>query len=188
MSGEITQWLRRLRTGDRQALDRLIPLLYAELRGMARRRLRNERTGHTLDTTALVNEAYLKLLQHHKIEAADRVQFFAVAGNTMRRILVDYARTRKRQKRGGGQAPIPLEEVEAFLSDEQAEEVLALDEALERLAAANPRGAQVVEHRFYAGLTLEETASLLEVSAKTVQRDWIAARAWLRKEISRALD
>lgn len=181
--GDVTVWLHRLQEGDGEALDRLVPLLYDELREQARTRLRNERLGHTLSATALVNEVYLKLLQQNRIQAGDRQQFFAVAGNTMRRILVDYARTRKRRKRGGGESSVPLEEVEAFLSAEEAGDLLAMDEALDRLAAFNPRGAEIVRLRFFAGLTLDETAALLETSSKTVQRGWMAARAWLKKEM-----
>jgi len=181
---DITRWLSRMQEGDADALDQVVRLLYAELREMARHKLRDERGGHTLSATALVNEAYVKLARHDRIDAGSRTRFFAVAARTMRRVLVDYARTRKRLKRGGGVAPIPLEEVEPFLSLEEADEILALDDALERLAALNPRGAEVVEQRFYAGLSVEETAELLGVSTKTVQRDWIAARAWLRKEVA----
>ena len=184
MPGDVTRLLDRLRTGDRDALDRLVPLLYRELRGIAHHHLRNERDGHTLNTTALVNEAYVTLLGQRKIEVTDRVQFFAVAATTMRRILIDYARARKRQKRGGGMVPVPLDQVEPFLSVEEASELLALDDALERLAAVNPRGAEVVQHRFFAGLSLDESASVLGVSTKTVQREWTAARAWLRKEVA----
>ena len=183
-SGNVTQWLIRLREGDDEALEALMPLLYDELRLMARHQLRRERAGHTLNPTALVNEVYLKLIQQRQMEATHRTQFLAIASHTMRRILVDYARTRKRLKRGSGQAPMPLEEAHAFLTDQQADEVLALDEALARLAQANPRGSKVVEHRFYGGLTLEETAEVLGISVKTVQRDWLAARAWLRQEIA----
>lgn len=184
MSGQITQWLQRLRDGDEAALERLVPLVYDDLRMLARKQLRGERPGHTLRTTDLVNEVYLRLVEQRQLRAEDRPQFFAIAATTMRRILVDYARTRKRLKRGGGQQPIPLEEAEQFLTDEEADEVLALDAALDRLAVLTPRAAQVVQCRFYSGLTLEETAQALEVSLKTVQRDWIAARAWLRKEMS----
>ncbi len=184
MPGQVTQWLRRLRDGDEAALERLMPLLYDELRLLARKQLRSERPGHTLSTTALVNEAYLRLVDQRQLRAADRTQFFAIAATTMRRILVDYARTRKRLKRGGGQQPVPLEHVASFLTDEEADEVLALDAALDRLAALEPRVVQVVQCRFYSGLTLEETAQALDVSVKTVQRDWIAARAWLRKEMA----
>jgi RNA polymerase sigma factor (TIGR02999 family) len=119
-----------------------------------------------------------------ELSADDRTRFFAIASNTMRRVLVDYARDRRRLKRGGGATAIPLEEVEPFLSDDEAEELIALDDALERLATLDPRAADVVQHRFFGGFTLEETASLLEVSLKTVQRDWLAASAWLRKEVA----
>jgi RNA polymerase sigma factor (TIGR02999 family) len=167
--------------------DELVSRLYDELRALAHVHLRRERTGHTLDTTALVNEAYLRLATQAGLAGLDRTQFFAAASNTMRRVLVDHARKRKRQKRGGGEPPARLEDVEAFLSEEEAEELIVLDQALDRLEAANPRGSAVVQHRFFAGLSLEETAELLGVSTKTVQRDWLAARAWLRKEVARDL-
>jgi RNA polymerase sigma-70 factor (ECF subfamily) len=183
-SGQITQWLRRLHDGDEAALEQLMPLLYDELRLLARKQLRNERPGHTLSTTGLVNEAYLRLVDQRQLRAEDRPQFFAIAATTMRRILVDYARTRKRLKRGGGQVPIPLEEAEQFLTEAEAEEVLAVEAALDRLTALAPRAVQVVQCRFFSGLTLDETAEALGVSVKTVQRDWLAARAWLRKEIA----
>jgi RNA polymerase sigma factor (TIGR02999 family) len=183
--GQITQWLTRLHEGDETALEHLMPLLYDELRTMARLHLRNERCGHTLNPTALVHEAYLKLIQQQQIQAEHRTQFLAVASNTMRRILVDYARMKKRLKRGGDVQPLPLDEDDAaFLSDQEADEVLALDGALERLAAVNERASQVVQYRFYSGLTLDETAAVLDVSTKTVQRDWLTARAWLRKEVA----
>lgn len=180
---EITTWLQRLQGGDERALEQLVPLLYDDLREMARRWLRRERPTHTLSPTALVHEAYLKLLGQQRIPANDRARFFAVAGNTMRRILIDSARARRRSKRGSGVAKVPLEDVAAFLTDEEAEEVLALDEALARLTEIAPRAAEVVEHRFFSGLDVEETALLLGVSGKTVQRDWLTARAWLRKEL-----
>jgi RNA polymerase sigma factor (TIGR02999 family) len=183
-SQDLTRWLEELESGDAGALDEVVRVLYAELRSLARARLREERPEHTLSATALVNEAYLKLAAHDRVGAASRTQFMAVAANTMRRILVDYARSKKRKKRGGGEVPIPLEEVEPFLSETEADEILALDEALGRLAARNARAAEVVEQRFYAGLSLEETARLLGVSTKTVQRDWLVARAWLRKEVA----
>ncbi len=185
---DVTRWLHEMSEGDPAALDRVVGLLYDELRAMARGRLANERKDHPLSPTAVVNEVYLKLARQHRIAAPDRTRFLAVAATTMRRVLVDYARTRGRQKRGGGAANVPLEDVEHLLSETEADEVLALDGALTRLAEINPRGAEVVQQRFYAGLSLEETAALLGVSAKTVQRDWIAARAWLRKEVARALD
>jgi len=181
---DLTRWLDALRAGDTAALDEIVRVLYDELRAVARSRLRSERAEHTLSATALVNEAYMKLAAHDRIGAASRTQFMAVAANTMRRILVDYARTRKRQKRGGGEKPIPLEEVEPFLSEDEADEILALDDAIARLAERNPRAAEVVERRFYAGLSIEEIAQTLDVSARTVRRDWLAARAWLRKEVA----
>ena len=187
-TGEVTLWLARLREGSDEALDRLVPLLYDDLRRLARQRLRSEREGHTLDTAALVNEAYLRLVDQRRIAAGDRSEFFAAASHTMRRVLVDYARTRKRDKRGGGVAPLPLEAVEEFLTERAADETLALDEALERLEAVKPRAARVVELRFFGGLTLDEAAALLGVSAKTVQRDGDAAMAWLRKEVRKSLD
>lgn len=181
----ITSALALLRGGDASALDRLFPLIYDELRRLARQRLRGERTGHTLDTTALVHEAYLRLSGQPYVAATTRADFFAIASNTMRRILVDYARARKRQKRGGGAATTSLEDVEPFLSDRAAEETLAIDEALDRLEAAEPRAARVFEQRLFGGMSLAEIALALGVSTKTVQRDWTAARAWLRKEVGR---
>jgi len=187
-SHDLTRWLEALQAGDSAALDEIVRVLYDELRVVARSRLRAERAEHTLSATALVNEAYLKLAAHDRIGAASRTQFMAVAANTMRRILVDYARTRKRHKRGGGAIQIPLEEVEPFLSEVEADEILALDEAIARLAERNPRAAKVVEQRFYAGLSLEEIAKLLGVTARTVRRDWVVARAWLRKEVAGELE
>lgn len=183
-SGQITLWLERMRAGDDDALEQLVPLLYDDLRALARKHLRDERRGHTLMTTDLVGEAYLRLIDQRQLRAEDKLQFMGIAATTMRRVLVDYARARKRLKRGGGQQPIPLDEAEQFLTDEEAEEVLEVDDALDRLAAMTPRAAEVVQCRFYGGLTLEETAQALDVSLKTVQRDWTAARAWLRKEMS----
>ena len=184
----VTQWIERMRVGDPGALDAIIPILYQELRALAGRQMSREDVGHTLSATALVHEAYFRLSKQRHIAAHDRSQFLRIAGHTMRRILVDWARTRRRMKRGGGQIPVPLAEVEEFLSDGEAEELLAIDEALERLAVINPRGAKVVEHRFFAGLSQDETASLMEVSPKTIQRDWIAARAWLKKEMRADVD
>jgi RNA polymerase sigma factor (TIGR02999 family) len=178
---------------DRPA-DQLVARMYDELRVLAHAHLRRERPGHTLGTTALVNEAYLRLAGQTALSPADRTRFFGVASNTMRRVLVDHARRRTRVKRGAGEAFVPLDDAdgalaagaaaEALLSEQEADELLALDEALDRLAAANPRGSLVVQHRFFGGLTLDETAEVLGVSAKTVQRDWLVARAWLRKEVA----
>lgn len=163
----------------------LIAQLYDELRALAHSHLRAERTGHTLSTTALVHEAYLRLSTQLGLATLERAEFFGAASRTMRRVLVDHARTRNRTKRGGGIEALPLDEaVASYLTDEEADELLALDQALERLRALNPRGADVVERRFFAGLSLDEVADSLGVSKKTVQRDWMAARAWLRKEIA----
>jgi RNA polymerase sigma-70 factor, ECF subfamily len=183
MKGDVTTWLERWRGGDAQAFDRIVPLVYTELREVARRALRRERPDHTLSATALVNEAYLRLLDQRRIAASDRAGFLSIAACTMRRLLVDYARTRKRGKRGGGADLLPIDEAERFLTDGETEELLALDLALGRLAAANPRGCQVIEHRYFAGLSLEESAAALGVSVKTVHRDFLASRAWLRKEL-----
>jgi RNA polymerase sigma factor (TIGR02999 family) len=180
---------------DRPA-DQLVARMYDELRALAHAHLRRERPGHTLGTTALVNEAYLRLAGQTALEPAERTRFFGIASNTMRRVLVDHARRRTRLKRGAGEASVSLDadgalaesvQADALLSEQEADELLALDGALDRLAAVNPRGSTVVQHRFFGGLTLDETADVLGVSAKTVQRDWLVARAWLRKEIARDL-
>lgn len=167
--------------------DALVPLVYHELRRLARRHLRAERQGHTLRTTALVHEAYLRLAEQHSLAGGERTQFFAAASTTMRRVLVDYARSHNRLKRGGGTEPVALDEVAELLTDEDCDELVALDDALDRLNLMNPRAATVVQNRFFGGLSLDETAELLGVSPKTVQRDWIAARAWLRKEVAHDL-
>lgn len=175
--------------GGSRPADALVPFVYDELRRLARRHLRSERQGHTLRTTALVHEAYLRLAEQHSLAGDERTRFFAAASSTMRRVLVDHARRHNRLKRGGGQEPLALDYVaEPLLSDEDCDELVALDEALDRLAKANPRAATVVQNRFFGGLSLDETADLLGISSKTVQRDWIAARAWLRKEVAHSLD
>lgn len=182
-AGSVTQLLVRLRAGEPEALERLVPLVYDELRALARAQVRREDVGHTLGSTALVHEAFIRLSKRETLAAADRRHFFAIAAQAMRRVLIDHARSRKRVKRGAGQAPRSLDDVEGFLAADATDELAAIDEALERLAAASPRAARVVECRFLAGLTLEETADILDVSAKTVQRDWVLAQAWLRKEL-----
>lgn len=182
--GEVTSLLYLLAQGDADAFEQLVPLLYDELRRIASENLRGERREHTLGTTALVHEAYLRLLAGGKISAGDRVQFFGAASRTMRRILVDYARARKSLKRGGGVPPLPLDEAQNLLSSHQASEILAMDEALDRLAAMNDRAARVIQLRFFGGLDTEEIAAVLDVSVRTVYRAWIAARAWLRKEVA----
>jgi RNA polymerase sigma-70 factor (ECF subfamily) len=185
MSGEVTRWLERLGEGDEAALDRLMPLLYDELRGVARRLLRGERPGRTLSTTALVNETYLRLLEARHLAPGDRAAFLGVAAVTMRRLLVDAARRRLADKRGGGAAVESLDDLAASIAIPEADaELVALDAAMATLKSASPRAHQVVELRFFAGLSLEETAATLALSTKTVQRDWLAARAWLRAEIA----
>ncbi len=165
-------------------LDRLVPIVYDELRRIAHRQLRGERTDHTLDTTGLVHEAYLKLSRLDRIEWRDRSHFLAVAAGAMRRILVDYAVARRTGKRGGGRERVPLDDI-LILADERAEELLALDEALQRLAAESERAARIVEWRYFAGMSIEETADVLGISPATVKREWVTARAWLNRELAR---
>lgn len=179
---EVTRLLVAWRDGRAGVADRLFPLIYDELRRIARRQLRRERQGHTLSTTALVHEAYLRLVDQTRLFSTDRVHFYAIAARAMRRILVDHARQRYAQKRGGKQTPLPLDE-ERMGAKEQATLMLALDHALERLGKRNQRLSQVVECRFFGGLTEEETAAVLDVSPRTVRRDWAKARAWLYKEL-----
>jgi RNA polymerase sigma factor (TIGR02999 family) len=181
----VTVWLARWRSGQQDALEHIVPLVYDELRQVARRQLRRESTPHALSATTLVHEAYMRLLGQRQIQASDRPGFLAVAGYTMRRVLVDEARHRKRLKRGGQEPPQALDEDSVHLLDEgEIEQVLALDSLLERLATWDPRAARIVEYRIFVGLTLEETATALDVSVKTVQRTWTTARAWLRKELA----
>lgn len=186
-----TELLLALSGGDRAAIHDLIPLVYDELRAIARRRLRFERTGHTLDTAGLVHEAYLKLIQLDRVQWQSRAHFLAIAAQAMRNILVSYARRRRQLKRGAGAAHVPLEQVGdsiepalGALSEGDAERILELEEALERLAVLNPRHAHMVECRFYGGMTVEETAEVLAVSPGTVKRDWRLLRRWLGRELS----
>jgi RNA polymerase sigma-70 factor, ECF subfamily len=181
--GEVTRMLAELSHGGRDALDQLLPLLYEELQRIAHRRLQNERADHTLATTDLVHEAYLKLVGLDEIEWKNRAQFFALAAQAMRRILVDYEVRRKAQKRGGERRKISLDEV-SLPVEQSADELLALDDALQRLGALDERHARVVECRYFAGMTIEETAGALAVSPATVKRDWTLARAWLHRELS----
>jgi RNA polymerase sigma factor (TIGR02999 family) len=184
MSGDVTRWLSRLREGDPGALDRLVPLLYDELRALARRLLAGERPGQTLTPTALVHETYLRLSRERRIGADDRGEFFAVAAVAMRRILVESARRKRRLKRGGEEVRVELEAVDALVSETEVDELLAIDAALDRLGDASRRARQVVELRIFAGLTVEEVAGVLAVHEKTVRRDWLTARAWLRRELA----
>ena len=182
----VTNTFLGMTTPDDRAVDDLVARHYEDLRRLAHAYLRRERIGITLQTTGLVNEAYLRLASAG-IGAHEKTRFFALASNAMRRVLVDHARSRRRQKRGAAPEPVPLEDVEWMLTDDEADELVALDEALTRLEAINPRGSEVVQYRFFGGLTLEETADVLGISTKTVQRDWLAARAWLLKEVARDL-
>ena len=177
----ITDLLVQVRHGSPDAMDRLFPLVYGELRRIAHRQLQGERPGHTLGTTGLVHETYLKLVDQTRVEWRDRGHFFAVAARAMRRILVDYARRYRAQRRGGGMHRVSLTEGAAV--EEQAEMLLAVHEALERLATLNERLSQVVECRYFGGLTEEETAVALGVTARTVERDWVKAKGWLYQEL-----
>jgi RNA polymerase sigma-70 factor, ECF subfamily len=179
----ITQALVELSNGDASARDRLFPLVYDALRDLARRELRRERPDHTLSATALVHEAYLKLVQLERIDWKGRAHFFGVCAPVMRQVLISHARSRNAAKRGAGAAKLPLSDAMA-VAEERPAELLALDEALARLEALSPRQARVVEARFFAGLSVEETAAALGISPATVKREWTAARAWLNRELA----
>lgn len=181
-SKQITQLLLAWGNGDQRALEELMPLVYDELRKMAARHMRRQNPGHTLQTTALVNEAYLRLIDSSQVRWQNRAHFFAVSAQLMRRILVDFARQRQNLKHGGGARKVSLDEA-LVVSPERGADLLALDEALNRLAALNARQAQVVELRYFGGLSEEETAEALKVSLRTVQRDWNLARLWLYKAV-----
>ena len=183
-SQSVTQLLVDWRNGDQTALDRLMPLVYEELRRIAGHYMRNERQEHTLQTSALVNEAYLRLVDHENIAWQNRAHFFGVAAQAMRRILVDYARSRNYLKRGGAALRISLDEA-ATTPDEHSAELLALDDALKELAKIDERKCRVVELRYFGGLSVEETAEALGVSIQTVGRDWSTAKAWLMREMSK---
>lgn len=180
---EITELLQAWSRGDQGALEKLTPLVYKELHGLARRYMAQERSGHTLQTTALVNEAYLRLARAGEEGWENRAHFFAVSAQVMRRILVDWARSRQATKRGGEVKPLELEEALA-VTDEHDPDLVALDDALNALAALDLRKSQVVELRFFGGLSIEETAQVLKVSPHTVTRDWRFAKVWLRREIT----
>ena len=176
--GDVTLLLRQLSGGEREAADKLVPLVYNELRRLAVRHLRRERRNHTLQATALVHEVYMKVASQEGAQWQNRAHFFAVASQLMRRILVDYARTQQRAKRGGGQQRVTLDELSAVTQVPSAE-LLAVDEALARLEKLDPRQAQVVELRYFGGLTVEEAAEALGISTKTIIREWNVAKAWL---------
>jgi len=182
-SKSITQLLIEWRDGDETTLTWLIPLVYDELHRMAHHYMRRERPGHTLQTTALVNEAYIRLVDHKGMRWQNRAHFYAVAAQAMRRILVDHARSRDCAKRGGGANMVGLEEA-ATVVQRQAADLVALDDALSELAALDPRKSQIVEMRYFGGMSVEETAEVLRVSPVTVMRDWSTAKAWLLRAMS----
>jgi RNA polymerase sigma-70 factor, ECF subfamily len=179
---QVTELLVDWGSGNEAAFDRLFALVYTELRSLASSYMRRERPDHTLQTTALVNEAYIKLVGHKDAVLHNRVHFFAIAAKVMRQILIDHARSKHYEKRGGGALKISLDDT-AILSDERAAELVALDDALKELAKFDPRQSQIVELRFFGGLTLEETAQFLKISSDTVSRDWNVAKAWLYRQI-----
>lgn len=180
--GDITSQLEAWRAGEPLARERIFPLVYDELRRIAHRQMRRERDGHTLDTTSLVHETYLKLVDQTRAKFVDRAHFFAVAANAMRRILVDYARGYRTDKRGSAPRRVSLSD-DMLVAEERADTLLAVDEALGELALIDERLSRVVECRFFAGLTEEETAEVLGVTARTVRRDWTKAKAWLYRRL-----
>jgi RNA polymerase sigma factor (TIGR02999 family) len=183
---EVTQLLAKLSHGDRTALDELLPLVYDELRRLADRYLRRERSDHTLQATALVNEAYLRLVDQN-VPWQNRAHFFGVAAEMMRRILVDHARSHQAQKRGSGGVKLSLDEA-LNMSDERATDLISLDDALTALAEFDPQKSRIVELRFFAGLSIEETAKVLDIGTATVIRQWRMAKAWLYHEVSKSSD
>ncbi len=180
---QVSQLLVAWGDGDRAALDELMPLVYEELRRLAHKCIRRERPGHTLQTSVLVNEAYLRLVDQKNIHWQDRAHFFGIAARLMRQILVDYARQRGSAKRGGDARRVPLDEA-MIVSEERAADVVALDDALKSLAEIDPRKSQIVELRFFGGLSIEEAAEVLKVSPGTIMREWTLAKAWLRREMT----
>lgn len=180
---EITQLLLAWGKGDQEALERLMPLVYGEMRKIARRYMVRQRPDHTLQTTALVNEAYLRLIDSSKVKWQNRAHFFAISAQLMRRILVDFARARMNQKRGGGIQKVVLDEA-LTISAEPSADLVALDDALNALAAIDKRQSQIVELRYFGGLSEEETAEVLDISTRTVRRDWSLARAWLYRQLN----
>ena len=181
--GTVTLLLTQVRDGNQEAANQLIPLIYKELRQMAGACMRGERPGHTLQATALVNEAYMRMVGSRPVEWQNRAHFFAIAAHTMREVLLDYARRSRAAKRGGADArQVDLDEQFPIASD-KLEEVIAIDEALERLALIDPRQSRIVELRFFAGLNVEEAAEVMGVSPKTIKREWRSAKAWLHREM-----
>jgi RNA polymerase sigma factor (TIGR02999 family) len=179
---DVTGLLHEWKQGDKHALDKLMPLVYDEMRRIAHRYMQKEHDGHTLQTTALINEAYVRLVGQQKIEWQNRSHFFAVTAQVMRHLLIDHARRQNFAKRGGGAERVALDDA-TMMSSERAVELIALDEALGELAQMDPRKSRVVELRYFGGLSLEETAEVLDISLMTVRRDWRAAKAWLFRRI-----
>lgn len=182
---DITQLLLAWGDGDKQALDKLMPFVYDELRRLARGYMRNQRSDHTLQTTALVNEAYLRLIDSSQVRWQNRTHFFAISAQLMRRILVDFARAKKAEKRGGNEQKVTFDEALPVLFEKESE-LIALDEALTELSAMDARQGQIVEMRYFGGMTEEEVAEALDISARTVRRDWSIARAWLFRELKKS--
>ncbi|MGI8998061.1 MAG: sigma-70 family RNA polymerase sigma factor [Pyrinomonadaceae bacterium] len=180
---ELTQLLVAWSDGDKAALDKLTPLVYEELRRLAHQYMSQERPGHTLQTSALVNEAYLRLIDQKDVHWQNRAHFFGIAAQMMRRILVDHARQRRYAKRGGDARRVSLDEA-MIVSNERAADVVALDDALNGLAEIDPRKSQIVELRFFGGLSIEETAEVLKVSPGTIMREWTLAKAWLKRAVT----
>jgi RNA polymerase sigma-70 factor, ECF subfamily len=181
--GEITEMLKAWSDGNGEMADNFVPLVYDELHRQARRYLRRERSNHTLQTTALVHEAYLRLIEQQHVNWQNRAHFFALAANMMRRILVNYAIQRNRLKRGGMNENLPLEETLCVASGERNVDLIALDEALHRLEEMDERQARIIELRYFSGLSVKETAEVLRISPATVKRDWIMAKTWLWSEL-----
>ncbi len=184
-SHEITRMLHEWSDGDQRALEDLMPLVYDELHRQAARFLRRERPNHTLQTTALIHEAYIKLIDQHDLRFNSRAHFYAIAANIMRRILVDHARAKNRAKRGGNAETLQFDEDATVIQSGQSVDLIALDEALTRLATHDPQQARIVELRYFGGLTLEETAETMRVSRTTVATDWAMAKAWLHRELTK---
>lgn len=184
-SQDISRLLRQWSDGNRAALEELLPLVYEELHRQAARYLRRERADHTLQTTALIHEAYLRLIDQRDMHWESRSHFFAIAAQMMRRVLVDYARAKHREKRGGDVVRLPLEAVMLVATDEKGIDLMALDQALTRLGAVDEQQSRVVELRYFGGLSLEKTAEVLHISRATAARDWDVAKAWLRRELTR---
>jgi RNA polymerase sigma factor (TIGR02999 family) len=184
---DATELLVAWSSGDESAFDRLVPLVHQELRVLARSYMRRERSGHTLQATALVNEAYIRLIDVNRVQWQNRTHFLAVAAQTMRRILVEFARQRRRQKRGGAAIRVTMDDAMDVAQDSSAD-LVRLSDALSALATFDPRMSQVVELRFFGGLTVQETAEVVNVSPETVMRDWKTAKAWLLRELSRATE